>query len=1261
MIDESLPGLPFIAQLNDEQRAAVFCESNAVVAAGAGSGKTLVLASRFAYLVVEKAYQVQEILTLTFTKKAAVEMYQRIYATLSQIASQGSGIAQERAQRAKNDFFHAHIQTLDSYCASLVKQAALRYGIPPDFMVDQKRCRALVLEEALPFLIAHRTHPALEALYYQARPTALARDFFADTLLRYSYLDEPPDFMEEVKGQIRILCQEWEKSTHGISTTLASMGSLLAADTPQDPFRAALTRLLAVYTREDGPRFPGAQDIRGYFEALLALPEIERIAAAHVHPVRAQVAACLRFLYDFHTLNLKQGKRKDPAKESVKAIRKLFKDFSSLAVFCMQGGFLVSYMPLLQEFQTRVLAKKRREGVLTFTDVARLARRMLQDQPDIRAGEQAAFKAIMIDEFQDNNELQKDMLFLLAERPDRQERSIPQAQDLCPGKLFFVGDEKQSIYQFRGADVSVFRRLQQELQGASLSLRKNYRSVSSLIGAFNALFGGSAFDPQGEKPTSCFASVFAPVFALKTRDSRSGEVPRELPDYEASYLPVCAGKTAEADTADPPSSVEPRLTIAILDKKSASDDDETGTDNREEFLDPHENEACFVAERIHALLHRYQPADIALLFRTHTHQNVYEKQLRMRNIPYTSSGMGNLFTDGPVNDLMAALRLVAYPQDTEAYGVLLRSPLVGLSLRGLIECMAYLKRAAPDGEGRAEPFQDTLAPLLPEADQPKFLQGQGLYRRIREKAARMTSADLVSELWYTEGYRYETEWHPRTAVYRELYDYLFNLAVQADAQGLSLAGFTDRMRTWQDGEEQLEEEDLAIPLERSGAVRLMTIHKSKGLEFPVVFICGCGNRGRAAINTGAVYWSREGGIAVNPPLPLECAGMDTDKVKRNFFYEHSLAEVSRKRTAELRRLLYVAMTRAEQELYLTGSLSLGDTEAEAPFPQRVRKAILEKREKIEKGASSNHDSEAGTERIPGDAIIDDDTLFGLLLPAVAARIPDAAPESELEEEGPRFFRFEEIPRYTTREGMRVGPAPGYSSDAKGLARFLAQMEPLYARARVLHTPVILPTHQAATAYPSPVCGTGSYLVDPAFAGEAGGDLFQRVDAILHRAAVQAEPGGLEEERFTPADFGTLAHACTEAVLRGAQPRMPERLGWHLSATEAETLLAAGTALAERFVASPLGKLASGAALRKSEYRFRTLTSGGIFIEGTIDLLFETEDAVAVVDFKTDRQENPEEHLSQMIAYYQAACTLRKKPCLVWLYYLRSGHAVLLQV
>jgi ATP-dependent helicase/nuclease subunit A len=1217
-----------LKKLNPEQEKAAYWEDNAVVAAGAGSGKTSVLASRYLWLVTEKAYAVEEILTLTFTRKAAAEMYQRIHAALAAeaLAAGDTGrTRRERARAALDDFFHARIQTLDSYSAYIVKQAATRYGIPPDFTVDEDRCRQLAEEEALPFLISRRNHPALERLYRTKKPADIGRDLFAAAAFKYSHIDEPPSYMGETLKRFEKIRAEWEERRPGILSLLEELSALAEAGGGEDKFLALILPLTEKF-RANPALFPGPEELGDYFSVLAEKPGGDCVNLAETHPLRERLIRCLDLLDKICRTSMSSGKRDSRVKEICRELRAGFREFSSLLVFCVQGGIILSLMALLDEFQRFYLDKKRAEGILSFTDIARLARTILRDHPDIRYNEKTAFKAIMIDEFQDNNSLQKELLFLLAEKTGRMEREIPPATEILPGKLFFVGDEKQSIYRFRGADVSVFRHLKNELAAEDLALRINYRSSPDLIAAFNDLFREGGVFLSGEKPP-----------------------------YEADYSPLSAHRK------DPGS-----IGVYILDRDSKAGggegEDEEGEEQGESFEDD-ENEAVFAVEKIRDLLAktgeggnpRYRPEDIAILFRTRAPQRVFEKHLRLLGIPYAGEGLCGFFADGPVNDLAALLRLISYPLDTEAYAVSLRSPFAGLSLAGLAICLSEFNASRENG-GTPVPFSDTT-PLLEEPDRRAYEQGRDLYRRAREKAAVLSIGELVSELWYREGYRYETEWNPQTGAYRELFDYLYGQAIKADRENLSLAAFTDRLTALREKEEQLQ--DTELPLERPGAVRLLTIHKSKGLEFPVVFIAGCGRRARTNTNDEEIYASGDGGLSFNPPLPPECSRMKD--LGRNFFYEKDRLEEKRKAAAELRRLLYVAMTRAEDRLIITGTYSLDmGGGAEDPLSS-LNRAIKEKRE-----ARAKKNQKAGIGRLPGDASLDDGTLFGLLLPALADRWSGA------DKLPPPFLSLEPIPRYTREDIRRREEGGPYPNNRQGLSRFLAAVAPSYQKAEKIATPAPARDHLSPTSFHTALPETGKREAgDPAFNGEGGEEPFIRVDRILARFA--APDGAAGGERFGPAEFGTLAHLSVEALLKGEEPVIPPRLAGLLSPGEGEILLSAGKELAERFLRSPLGKAAAESSFRRSEYPFRSFyprlrppagrgleqnpANNDIYISGTIDLLFDREDQVWVVDFKTDSVENPPEHLSQMAFYYRAARDLRKKRCRIWLYYFRTGHAV----
>ena len=1237
--------------LNAEQEAAAYCEENSVVAAGAGSGKTMVLASRYAWLVTEKNYRAAEILTLTFTKKAAAQMYRRIYLLLSEISredppgtpsGESGGSSDDRgnrARRALEEFTQARIQTLDSYSAAIVKQAANRYGLSPDFTIDEDRCYELALELAQSFLISRRNHPAMERLYPSRAPLSIATDLFVPALLDFTCIESPPRLLRDLAGQFTVIRGAWKKQSGVIKTLL---NDLVEVYTGNENYHPDLAPLLLQFT-EGKVVFPDEKELVDFFKPLPDIPDTAAIQWAESHPLHETLRGLLYFLASVNSLHLNKGSpRNNPAKELLKELRNLFPEFSSLVVFCLQAGLIHSVLSLLTDLGQLYIERKRAEGILTFADVARLAKTILLEQPDIRQSEKESFRAIMIDEFQDNNDLQRDLLFLLAENPEITNDAVPPAHDLSRGKLFFVGDEKQSIYRFRGADVTVFRKLKDDLGSRDLPLSTNYRSGPLLIAAFNAIFGGYEISAgeheQGElKPEN--PSVFV--------QSHPSDTPADFPLYEASFSPLRSGKKSEG-----------KLTVCILDKK----DSDEFADSGDPFLSPVECEARYVAERIARLLEeknedggqKYRPGDIAILFRSRTPQHVFEKHLMMLNIPYSSEDLNGFFFGGPVNDLMSVLRLAAYPADRSAYAQMLRSPFAGLSLPGLAACLTV-----------SGPFGDEALPLLDEADREKYRNGQRVYRNIFAKAATESVSSLVSELWYREGYRYETEWNPQTAAYRELFDYLFHLASRADVKNQGLAEFTDSILNLYKSDERLT--DIEIPLERSGAVQLLSVHKSKGLEFPVVFLCCCDKKGKNEY-CGDLFDAGDSGLAFNPPLPPECE--DLGGVKRSYFWERASAVLNGKRIAELRRLLYVAMTRAENELYLSGCLGVskslgvegddasGGGASDSDFSVLLKRYVEMKTEKA-----------AGRNSIPGDTILEGSTFFGLCLPPLGANIPDEGLLTK-----PSFFTVERIPDYSERY-LREAEQRGsrFPNNQKGLDAFFETVEPYYSRAEVIETPDLPRRHFTPLSLPfqsipekegaySGGAFSGDAYSDDAWKGDDASDVFRAVDILLDRYAAQ---NGAEGEKFSQRSFGTVAHLCVEALFADKEAFIPPELAGYLKPDDADAFLAAGKELARRFIRSPLGIIAGKSKQRRSEFPFRSLVYDAekqeIFISGIIDLVFEDSETVYVVDFKTDKNEVPEEHIPQMASYYRTASELfalpQKRECRIWLYYLRSGRAV----
>ena len=1126
-----------IQELDENQREAARIETNAVIAAGAGSGKTRVLAARYVHLVVKKGIPVDGILALTFTRKAAAEMYKRIYDTLREIDD-------DRAREAVDKFHLARIATLDSFCSSIARNACRSYGVTPDFRTDADEVRDIAEELALPFFLEHRKSQAIRQLSKRFRMAELPAKLFADTMIRYSSLSHPLDFAGYYEAQKKETEARIVSLSKAIIETMSAIASLPSAK---------------------------GKTLASIKEAIPEIPEAP--VTGDRESLKAFLFACVRL-----AACKKPGAVTDPVLVELKELFSAFKDtlhaeFLAVANWALNEDCIKETFALLAEFQDTFNRKKREAGILTFTDVARMAVDALANDIALRNVWKNAIQSIMIDEFQDDNELQRDLLFLIAEKADRDAKSPPLPEELEDGKLFFVGDEKQSIYRFRGADVSVFRALERDLdperKHRAPELGTNYRSETALIDIFNR--------------------VFPYVFPDGIRDETG-----KRPLYEAEFLPIGAIKKNE--------DVSPSLDILLVPKENF-DKEKPGV------LSPEDTEANAVATRIRELVDAKTPVtgkdgktapctfgDIAILFRSGTNQQSLERQLRDGGIPYQTENVRGLFTDAPVNDLYALLRLAVYPADNTAYATLLRSPFVGISDLGFARAILVRTIPAEKNLPLPPPFGEEIDPGLSADDLDRFERGRSLYRAIREDADRVSAAELVTRLWYDEGYRYALFAGPGLRHYAELYDYFFELARQADADGLSLAGFLDHIAGLMETGEKIE--GLDIPVERSGGVSLMTVHKCKGLEFPVVFLVDAGSDGNGNRNSSPVYYSTESGISVNTG-----ASDENESARDNWFYERDRDGDLRREIAETRRLLYVAMTRAGTRLFVSGTVSLKADATETP---REGDALMELLAPwLESGSASDDD---------GTSVPKRQSFLRMILSAIVSE--DAAGNTI-----PNVTVTEILPR-TLESRARKADFKDLTTDAEIARRYDAIAKASY--------PPSPKNRYTATSLPS----------EEEYAGESPQqaqptDSADPLDRLLARIGT------------SPADFGTYAHRAIEASFTGFPSFMPEEL----KATVDE--------MTGRFLASELGTLAQNVTWRESEYGFitrYTLEGRAVTVSGQMDLVFEKGEKVYVIDYKTDRVEDPSVHAAQLGVYRKAARELRGKPAETWLFYLRSGTA-----
>lgn len=541
----------------------------------------------------------------------------------------------------------------------------------------------------------------------------------------------------------------------------------------------------------------------------------------------------------------------------------------------------------------------RARAAIGFGEVMRAARELLRDRPDVADDVGGAIDALLVDEFQDTSRVQRDLLQLLWARSDAREAGrIPPLAAVRDGGLLVVGDRKQSIYGFRGADVGVFAELAVGLAGAPArealgigpgitweprepladfcALRHNRRSVSEVL---------------------AFANVFS------ARRFRPGDPPPEL--FEIEYVP------ATEDLLVPPERVEGNMGILAARTSWLRIKPKGASSSRLE-------EALVIAARIRAIadasvlrvgrerrIARWR--DMAVLATTNGMLDAAAFALAQSEIPYVVAGK-SFFRTREVRDLAAMLALVLDPSDRLAMLEVLRGPWVAAH----DETLLGLTRA---GEGLVAPYVWTSPP------HPELV-------RVDDRIALADTAALIAELSRCAG-RLGPGAILREAVRARDFDEVLAALPRGEqrvANVRKLLAIADRhndaraFRKWLDdaSEQELAESEAATFSEDDDAVRLLTVHASKGLDFPIVFVPEIGaslprsDKGAARISLGAGDDANV--IAVRA---ADARGMVLDPP--SFARAHAM--MRRRERAERQRLAYVAITRAADAMFLVGGRS----------------------------------------------------------------------------------------------------------------------------------------------------------------------------------------------------------------------------------------------------------------------------------------------------------------------------------------------------
>ncbi len=805
-------------RFDDDQKKAIKVEKNAVISAGAGSGKTTVLAERFCYLIENCKAGINEILALTFTQKAKTEMYEKIYERLS--ASDN-----ENAKAAVSGIDTAVISTLDGFCSEIARNWTSHFGIPSNFMYTDSEDMAI--RASLDFMLENANNPALKKFIRINGFDAVLNRFFADFAVRHVRIAMRTDFSRYFDMQMEHLSAELE---------------------------LRINRLCAGF--DDIRRLPpDTESVRMKQKLLSEIPDLLHICNEERFDSLVDELGKI----DTSKPKGKAGETVTMMKEIIDTLKEEIAILDSIARTLAEKDLVGDLFSLLTDFCEYYIAKKREKASLDYGDVAHLALVTLAENESVRRYYKKKFKYIIIDEFQDNNGLQKNLLYYLAEKQHLFSADVPEPGDLEPGKLFFVGDEKQSIYRFRDADVSVFRTLGDELAGQGgedLALRTNYRSEKGLIDFFNGFFASLMSDAK--EP------------------------------YEARFAGLLPGRSENR--------IEPAITFLYKpysETESGFSSDESEAFAVAQFVSdavrgsrlPIVKDGCTVTAGFD---------DFAVLMRSTSNQTIYERMFRLFDVPFVTQGARSLFLEAPIYDLYSLLRTACFPGDRVAYAALLRSPLVNVSDSALVRVLA----------SGNEPFAQT--DVLDEDDKRKFDAGRRMRDFVARNADKLQLSELVDYFWYECGYRLCVLRDGRFPNLLEYYDYTVAMARRFDKRGSMLSEFLDFLSDNLGKYEKLDDIDI-LKYGQSG-VKLLSIHKSKGLEFPVVILANTGNVGRHA-----------GSDAAQPYYLSGRFGPTFNMGERNYFFTIGSVEEEKEQVAELKRLLYVACTRAEFHLVVSGA------------------------------------------------------------------------------------------------------------------------------------------------------------------------------------------------------------------------------------------------------------------------------------------------------------------------------------------------------
>ena len=869
-----------------------------LVAAAAGSGKTAVLVERIITRLkdMENPLSVQELMVVTFTKAAAAEMSARIGVALAKaMESTDDKALQARLERQLNLLPSAHISTLHSFCQWVIRSYFYKLDIPPTARIGNEAEMALLKQEVLENLLK-------EAYEHNEYGIFDLSDFFSDdksdaglqdkvlSLYEFAMSQSNPD------GWMRHAVEPYKAAQEqDLQDTL--WGRAMWDDQQAEIDRIA-DRIEQMEPLLESPVGPKKWD-KVYQEQLAALAQLKGVQTwSDMVDVCRNLDTFTKASFTSLGKALERGEVDGALADEFKSLGSQNKDslkgmkngLFHIDESVLQQQFKDQY-PLIHNLVELTIAfhkaydeAKKEQGIMDFSDLEHLCLALLvepgtEDDPqpsEVALELQDTFKEIMVDEYQDTNGVQETIINLISRVDNR----------------FYVGDVKQAIYSFRMADSSLFMNkyntygLMNDAVERRIDLAKNFRSHENILTTTNFIF-----------------------YQIMTQEAA------EL-DYgeKESLIP---GRIVEEAPSD---WVGGAVELHLLDTSDTNRSDETDGDSETAGDEPENNERelDFIIQKIkelHASKKQVQNADgsfrqiqwrdFAVLRRSLAGWGTRAvAAMRQAGIPAVVNERDGYFEAQEIQLLLSLLQIIDNPEQDLPMAAVLHSGLVGLDANEL----GALRLTGDDSLWSVMPL------YAEQAQDERLLQFIAHIERWRTLSRRHGVADLLWDIYETLDYVNYVGAMPNGLVRRANV-----MALYERAKGFESSGFRGLFRFLRFVESLRDSnQDMAVAnvvTEADDVVRLMTIHKSKGLEFPVVFLSGVQKKFNTMDFNSPLLVDKNGGIGLKgyypdirvsyPSMPwLYCKSIKSDAMK-----------------AEEQRILYVALTRARDKLFLTGYIN----------------------------------------------------------------------------------------------------------------------------------------------------------------------------------------------------------------------------------------------------------------------------------------------------------------------------------------------------